>query len=341
MAGNKRRKPRKKLNMKKGLLQAGWIPCLAKFSNMPEVKIEIFKFRKYYNNICEDIVIETMNIFTELCDKVREKGICNYYKDERVKDDIYTYIDLMLVDEEMKGVDKRISREETLMKTSNILLGAKANKNGRIENMSNIIFNDIVEKNMEECVSAKYMVGEYPNLVVHELINMLYKEFFMKLERLELMLSEILFDGMKEVSSSILDNRKIYGSISDMYKDIVSLLGTTKKERILEYLRANDTIDVVCNSMVDYIDIIMPTLERLRKENKVEKISKYKVENVFRDRTYKELNTLATDKGYKRSRTTGDHGIYKNTNGDLLIIPQGRVIGKGLQRIITKQLKVD
>lgn len=52
---------------------------------------------------------------------------------------------------------------------------------------------------------------------------------------------------------------------------------------------------------------------------------------------YRKLNKLATDSGFKYIRCKGDHGIFKNENG-LVVIPQGRSIGKGLSIKIQKAI---
>lgn len=56
---------------------------------------------------------------------------------------------------------------------------------------------------------------------------------------------------------------------------------------------------------------------------------------------YKELNSLAESNGYVYIRSKGDHGIYKNKKGEVVVIPQGRVIGKGLSIRIQKDILVN
>lgn len=53
---------------------------------------------------------------------------------------------------------------------------------------------------------------------------------------------------------------------------------------------------------------------------------------------YKRLNKLATDSGFEYVRSKGDHGIFKNDNGLIVVIPQGRSIGKGLSIKIQKAI---
>lgn len=61
---------------------------------------------------------------------------------------------------------------------------------------------------------------------------------------------------------------------------------------------------------------------------------------IFTHYKYKELNKLATDYGFVLNRVTGGHGIFINTNGQIVVIPQGRDIGKGLQIKILKSIGI-
>lgn len=52
---------------------------------------------------------------------------------------------------------------------------------------------------------------------------------------------------------------------------------------------------------------------------------------------YKKLNKLAVDNGFEFVRCKGDHGIYKSESG-IVVIPQGRTVGKGLSIKIQKAI---
>lgn len=56
--------------------------------------------------------------------------------------------------------------------------------------------------------------------------------------------------------------------------------------------------------------------------------------------SYKELNTIAKKNGYQYSRSNGDHAIYVNEKGKVVVIPQGRIIGAALQKKILYNLGV-
>lgn len=51
---------------------------------------------------------------------------------------------------------------------------------------------------------------------------------------------------------------------------------------------------------------------------------------------YRRLSKMAIDSGYSLIRSNGDHGIFRNIDGDVVVIPQGRRIGKGLSLKIQK-----
>ena len=74
-------------------------------------------------------------------------------------------------------------------------------------------------------------------------------------------------------------------------------------------------------------------LEDIKKKNIHSKTKLYK---------YIELNKMAEDKGFVFKRSNGDHGIFvRETPYATIIIPQGRIIGRGLQSKILKAINGD
>ena len=65
--------------------------------------------------------------------------------------------------------------------------------------------------------------------------------------------------------------------------------------------------------------------------------SKHKI---FTQYKYKEINKIALNNGFILNRVTGGHGIFINNLGKVVVIPQGRDIGKGLQIKILKSIGV-
>lgn len=61
-------------------------------------------------------------------------------------------------------------------------------------------------------------------------------------------------------------------------------------------------------------------------------------EREFKHRSYIELNDIAMRSGYELKRYNGDHGIFENEKGLIVIIPQRNDIGKRLQIKILKTI---
>ena len=86
------------------------------------------------------------------------------------------------------------------------------------------------------------------------------------------------------------------------------------------------------------------TVERYKVEKPIDKTIEKEIKKVDRDLNkklkniycYKELNRIAIDKGYSKVRQKGDHGIFRKSDGSVVVIPQGRDIGKGLSIRIQK-----
>lgn len=53
---------------------------------------------------------------------------------------------------------------------------------------------------------------------------------------------------------------------------------------------------------------------------------------------YKMLNKVANENGFELERVCGSHGIFKSSTGKMVIIPQGRTIGKGLSLKIQREV---
>lgn len=78
-------------------------------------------------------------------------------------------------------------------------------------------------------------------------------------------------------------------------------------------------------------------LEIIDNSEEIEDIEEVKDDYKYID-DYRQLNKLATSKGFTYERSNGDHGIYKDNKGRIVVIPQGRSIGKGLSLKIQKSL---
>ena len=54
---------------------------------------------------------------------------------------------------------------------------------------------------------------------------------------------------------------------------------------------------------------------------------------------WRELESKILSNNFSLIRQNGDHGIYRNSRGEVIVMPRGREIGKGLQIKILKQLE--
>lgn len=96
---------------------------------------------------------------------------------------------------------------------------------------------------------------------------------------------------------------------------------------MLDYIKSNEKIPELLDPFDDWANETKKDI--IESKNKI-----------FTHYKYKELNKLATDNGFNLNRVTGGHGIFVNDNGLVVVIPQGRDIGKGLQIKILKNIGI-
>ncbi|WP_460377227.1 type II toxin-antitoxin system HicA family toxin [Paraclostridium bifermentans] len=112
---------------------------------------------------------------------------------------------------------------------------------------------------------------------------------------------------------------------------------------------ANRWIATIMGDLIDTLKyyckyISSETVELYKQEKPIDKSTEKEIRKVDKNLTntlrniycYKELNKIALDKGYTKVRQKGDHGIFRKSDGSVVVIPQGRAIGKGLSRRIQK-----
>lgn len=92
-----------------------------------------------------------------------------------------------------------------------------------------------------------------------------------------------------------------------------------------------DDYDFVCKKYLNYKDEVDEEVIEVC----VSETSKQSARIDYID-DYKRLNKIATDNGYSLVRSNGDHGIFRNLDGNVVVIPQGRTVGKGLSMRIQK-----
>lgn len=135
-------------------------------------------------------------------------------------------------------------------------------------------------------------------------------------------LLEISYDTCSYLNDMFFD--EYFYSISNYIKDDILNLVYNTISSLFEDLTEED------------LDKLFEELGFKDEEETIEVVEEGKVKLDYID-DYKKLNKLATDNGFEYIRSKGDHGIYKNKNG-LVVIPQGRSVGKGLSIKIQKSI---
>lgn len=144
-------------------------------------------------------------------------------------------------------------------------------------------------------------------------------------------------------------------------EDQVEEFGIEKRvnfERLREYSVAfleesfskayiNTLIDEITNvSITEKCDTISREIYSKSLEIIQEKFSETVFEDIqievskeFNLMSWRDLEKKILDKNFELVRSNGDHGIYRNPKGHIIVMPRGRDIGKGLQIKILKQLE--
>lgn len=116
---------------------------------------------------------------------------------------------------------------------------------------------------------------------------------------------------------------------------------------LLQYANANVN-DMMLNFYTTFNGFLVEAFRTVMYENNLENVEFKSNEIIneqlttpreYKHRSWRELNALAIDNGYELDRCNGDHAIYINKDGKVVIIPQGRDIGKGLQIAILKDME--
>lgn len=149
--------------------------------------------------------------------------------------------------------------------------------------------------------------------------------------RWDLYTQHIISGMQKQLSLLLSDNlNKLHETFMDYINDILSYLAEYSKSKNVTF--SDDFLNII-----KVINKDSPLLNIILAEEDTEEIedSSCKLPNI---ENYRDLNRLAESNGYKQVRQQGDHGIFVNKENDLLIIPQGRKVGKGLSKKICKQI---
>ncbi|EOU1756433.1 TPA: hypothetical protein I9093_002912 [Clostridium perfringens] len=213
--------------------------------------------------------------------------------------------------------------------------------NEKVENFNEDIILYIieyVERNLYEYVN--YVLEQY----LTKSILTIYLE---KLDRsIKIFIQEFFDDlpfGIKPKNENEFKNLNEYMfeySIKNI--DVVYNSNIIKEFFICEAVEEIDRffVDVTQKMIIAFYSEFKDLLDNdLRKNlDKNTKKDCYKNSNVYKHRSWNDLEREANNKGYTLKRCHGDHGIYENKDGLIVVIPRGREVGKGLQIRIMKRL---
>lgn len=232
--------------------------------------------------------------------------------------------------------------------------------NIRLKNYRNELNDPILDK-IDEFLDSNMSFENFENIFTKYLISC------------QLDVLDYLHNGYIEIGDTIINNSDLgkivtefTSNISDKLKELVIYSPTellhsrlvtraTTATKIVEvnlkhlvkYTNAGIK-DLLYNYYVTFSGILLETFRSILcakgvygMEFKIPKVIEEQ-ENIpkeYKHRTWRELNAIAVNRGYKLDRYNGDHAIYMNSNGKVVIIPQGRDIGKGLQIAILKDIE--
>lgn len=261
-----------------------------------------------------------------------------------------------------KVLSEFINNEDTLLEPFKLLVNSHYDK--QIQNIRGILKNldiSIDENNLAtiiddiSCIIKSFTLNivkssEYTDLTlqlvktIKELVTNIEKESY------KIILENINLYGVKEP-------KKIKFFLTDLENALIDIKHSTFKnyeEFIADYMY-NITLHLITeiNSSAKgiitftyiesfeksspYIQVTYISSNKIIKDDLVEcKISEQTIQSHLTD--YKDLNSMAKNNGYKYTRSSGGHGIFENESGHIIVIPQGRPIGKGLSLKIQKDI---
>ena len=140
------------------------------------------------------------------------------------------------------------------------------------------------------------------------------------------------------IESIGIESFDLYKDEMDKYKLNLESLISNNYSKIIHFINYESklTLGENLNTMDDIISLVNICINEEKDKDKIKPTDK----QVFTQYKYTELNKIAKDNGYHLNRVTGGHGIFINKDGKVVIIPQGRDIGKGLQIKILKNIGI-
>ncbi|GAA0101552.1 hypothetical protein UT300012_22670 [Paraclostridium bifermentans] len=145
---------------------------------------------------------------------------------------------------------------------------------------------------------------------------------------------------------------KSLGSIIDSYKKKTKLslfdVERSKYIRLFSHkftvvinLMLDETVNAAGREFYESGERVKQYLEKMQHETRINNVNETLEKSIYIMRNEvraRDLNTLANEYDFIKVRQKGSHAQYKHSDGRLITIPQGRVVGKGLSIKIQKDL---
>lgn len=302
--------------------------------------IEIQNLKKYCKGLISLILesnykminswINDLNINNDLSINTRVECTDNYFENvETVK---------VFQNKTFKDTVIYICREERFLDDERIYLISKALLGSRIiqGEFKSLVLEKFYEEN-QKIINNYFGNGVLctvaPNIIGSIQVKRLLEETLMIIRANDYMLNDLLEEVAYNKAVFYYYNQVIiYSSEEELCKKLLA-------ESIdCQY---SDILSCIKNSP-NKIEILT-VLNSILKINKKAKLTEnnldlFESNHEFKFRSHKDLNILAKNNGFNYLRSNGDHAIFSNNIGKIVIIPQ-RAIGKGLQIKILKQIK--
>ncbi|WP_195972448.1 type II toxin-antitoxin system HicA family toxin [Clostridium thermobutyricum] len=283
----------------------------------------LINFNNNYDDIVSDLIEETINLvdkiveeYLNLINEKREEHIEVVYKNNIDRDNINISNRIFIEDILRRDEELSIILRNLVYKLDSFTIAEGDKFHNRVQSLIDI---NVVNSSIN----------------FRKVINLLVTSRGINSSKL---LNEIInesFNEMKEFAVLMLDNQLI------LYLSKIKDLVPDKRKKNIEYILIKfNEYRLKTNYIEEIFKILIKkdfeNIENIYEEieNKIEKKNNYNKEKIL---TYKELNKLAENKGYKLSRYNGDHAIFTKENSNSIPIPQ-RNMSRYLSKAILNSL---
>lgn len=254
-----------------------------------------------------------------------------YKKEKNLTIDIVEKFNLEIVDKLLKYVDNVYLelQDETEQYFNNTF-------NVHIEELKRIVDKAIIMSSK----SVNEILNRYLNTWIEEFVK-----YFSGFENKVFGFTMVLFEEKMqaifnylylECFSEQIARKKLMNFNENLFNDAQGYIDIYYEE-YFEYVKSfiKDNADTIDKAIRD-------CLEENNKNTTYEYNDIFDKKNITEHKyidKYQELNKMAERKGFVHVRNNGDHGVFINRKSNkVIVIPQGRKIGKGLSFLIQKQI---